>query len=146
MENRVTTELLKSRTIAMVGLSKDPAKPSQVVAAFLQAHGYRIVPVNPTAEEILGEKCFLSVLDVPDELARTIEVVDVFRKSGDVPAIVDEAITLKKKFGALKGIWLQSGIWNDGARLKAEGAGLLFVQDQCMKIELGRLDRLQVKK
>lgn len=127
------------RTIAIVGLSRDPSKDSFRVAEYLQSKGYRIVPVNPLAEEILGQKCYRSLLDMPENLQATIEAVDVFRPSQDVPAIVDEAIRLREKFGNLQAIWMQLGIMNKEAEKKATNAGLTVVMDKCMMIEHKRM-------
>lgn len=131
--------LLGSRTIAIVGLSKDPAKPSHDVALYLKKAGWKIIPVNPTASEVLGLACYPSLGVIPAALAQSIEVVAVFRKSEDVPTIVAEAVRLKQAFGRLKGVWLQLGIENPVAREMAEKAGLAFVENQCMKIEHQRL-------
>ncbi|MEM4389526.1 MAG: CoA-binding protein [Candidatus Micrarchaeia archaeon] len=132
-------DILKLKTIAVVGISRDPAKPSREVAEYLKAHGKRIIPVNPSAGEILGEKCFPSLLEIPEGLAREIEVVDIFRPSHDVPSIVEQAIELKKRFGRLRAVWMQLGIVNEGAAAKAREAGLEVVMDRCMKIEHRRL-------
>jgi len=132
-------DILKCRTIAVVGLSRDPTKPSHEVASYLKEHGKRIIPVNPSADEILGEKCHASLLEIPDELAREIEVVDIFRPSSDVPPIAEQAIELKKRFGKLRAIWMQLGIVNEEAAARARGAGLEVVMDKCMMIEHRRL-------
>jgi predicted CoA-binding protein len=123
------------KTIAVVGLSKDPTKPSHDVAAFLKSHGYRIIPVNPTIDEVLGERSYKSLLDLPDELKRTIDVVDIFRRPEEVGPIVDQAIQLHKVTGRPKAVWMQLGIVNEEAASKAKGAGLDVVMDRCMKIE-----------
>ena len=126
---------LASRTIAIVGLSKDPSKPSSDVALYLLSRGYRIVPVNPTANEILGEKCYKSLVDLPDEIKRVLDVVDIFRRPDDVPQIVEEAIQLRSKFHRPSVIWMQLGIVNEIAAKRARNAGLGVVMDRCMKIE-----------
>jgi predicted CoA-binding protein len=129
---------LRSKTIAVVGLSKNPEKASNDVASYLKSHGYRIVPINPTADEVLGQKCYASLRDVPDELKREIEVLDIFRRPEDVPPIVEEAIQLRKAFPRFTTVWMQLGIVNEEAAEKARKAGLNVVMDRCMKIELGR--------
>jgi predicted CoA-binding protein len=129
---------LRSKTIAVVGLSKNPDKASNDVATYLKSHGYRIVPVNPTADEILGEKCYASLLDLPDELKGEIEVVDIFRRPEDVPPIVEEAIEVRTTHPHLTTVWMQLGIVNEEAAEKARKAGLNVVMDRCMKIEHGR--------
>lgn len=134
----VIDQILSMRTIAVVGLSKDPAKPSYDVASYLLQNGYRIVPINPTVEEVLGEKAYPSLLSLPDYLKREIDVVDIFRRSEDVPPIVTEAISLHRSFGQPKAVWMQLGITNEAAAKQARDAGLLVVMDRCMKIERGR--------
>jgi predicted CoA-binding protein len=118
--------LRKYRTIAVVGLSADVSRPSYQVARYLQNHGYRIVPVNPSCAEILGEKCYPSLKEIPFP----VEVVDIFRKVDAIPAIVAEAVEV----GA-KAVWLQLGLVEPQAAQKAREAGLQVVMDRCMKIE-----------
>jgi predicted CoA-binding protein len=125
-EPEVTQILKNYRVVAVVGLSTDPSRPSYQVAQYLQNHGYRIVPVNPGCQEILGEKCYPSLKDIPFE----VEVVDIFRKVEAIPAIVDEAIAV----GA-KAVWLQLGLEEPRAAAKASQAGLRVVQNRCMKVE-----------
>ena len=137
--DEVIQRILKSRTIAVVGLSKDPTRPSHDVARDLQSHGYRVVPINPTIDEVLGEKSYKSLLELPEELEREIEVVDIFRRAEDVPPIVDQAIELHRNFGRPAVVWMQVGIINEAAAEKARGAGLEVVMDRCMKIEHSRL-------
>lgn len=118
--------------IAVVGLSKEPEKPSFQVAFYLKSHGYKIIPVNPTVDKVLGEKSYKSLLDMPIAVQKTIEVVDIFRRSEDVPPIVEQAIKLKQAHGKLAVIWMQSGIVNEEAAKMAEKAGLLVVMDKCI--------------
>ena len=117
------------RTVAVVGLSPKPHRDSYGVAAYLQARGWRIIPINPNASEILGEKAYASLTEAARH--ETIELVDVFRNSDDVPPVVDEAIAI----GA-KAVWLQLGIRNEQAAAKARQAGLYVVQNRCIKIDL----------
>ena len=119
------------RTVAVVGLSRDPAKDSHRVARYLQSVGYRIVPVNPFVDEVLGEKSYKSLLEVPEP----IDIVDIFRPSEAVPAIVEEAIQLKNKMGSPKVIWMQLGIVNEEAARRAKEAGFKVVMDRCMMRE-----------
>ena len=128
-------EALASRIIAVVGLSKDPSKPSYDVASYLLSRGYRIIPVNPTADEILGEKSYKTLLDLPDTIKRELDVVDIFRRPEDVPQVVEEAIQLHSKYHRPSIIWMQLGITNESAAKKAREAGLGVVMDRCMKIE-----------
>jgi len=129
------------KTVAIVGLSKDPSKDSYRVAQFLKSRGWRIIPVNPFADEILGEKCYKSLLDLPEDLQKTIEVVDIFRPPQEVPPIVDQAIQLKEKNGKPYVVWMQFGIVNEEAAARAREAGFTVVMDRCMKIESERLEK-----
>jgi predicted CoA-binding protein len=115
--------LRTARTIAVVGLSDRPDRPSHGVAAYLKAHGYRIVPVNPAVREVLGEKAYARLEDVPE----AIDVVDVFRRPEHVPEIVDAAIAVGAKV-----VWLQDGVVHEEAAAKARAAGLRVVMDRCM--------------
>ena len=138
-QNQIIDILKKYRTIAVVGLSKEPEKDSHKVSAYLKQHGYRIIPVNPFADEVLGEKSYKSLLDIPPEIQKTIEIVDVFRSSKDVPPIVDQAIKLKAMFSRPFVVWMQLGIVNEQAAEDARKAGLIVVMDKCMMIEHHRL-------
>jgi len=122
--------LKENRVIAVVGLSADWFRPSYFAAKYLQEHGYRVIPVNPKYQEILGEKCYKSLRDIPEK----IDVVDVFRKTADVMPIAEEAIAIGAKV-----LWQQIGVKNVAAAEKAEAAGLDAVIDRCLKIEHGRL-------
>ncbi|OPY02084.1 MAG: hypothetical protein A4E60_01308 [Syntrophorhabdus sp. PtaB.Bin047] len=119
-----------ARVIAVVGLSPDTAKASNSVARYLMAHGYRVVPVNPGHSELMGQRSYPSLSDVPE----MIDIVDIFRKAEDVLPIVEEAVRL-----APKAIWLQLGIVNDEARKIAEDGGISFFMDLCIKQEHERL-------
>lgn len=119
--------LSRAKTIAVVGLSDSAMRPSHGVSAYMQAQGYRIIPVNPEVEETLGEKSYPSLLDVPDELAKKIDLVDVFRRPEFVDEIVDQAIQLK-----IRAIWLQEDVINERAAEKARRAGMLVVMDRCI--------------
>ena len=122
--------LAEYKTIAVVGLSDKWHRPSNFAAKYLKDHGYKIIPVNPGQTEILGEKCYPSLLDIPEK----VDVVDIFRKPEDVPPIVEDAI----KIGA-KVIWMQIGVINEEAAKRARDAGLEVVMNRCMKIEHARL-------
>lgn len=135
---QLITKILNSKTVAVVGLSKDPSKPSHDVATYLKSHGYRIVPVNPTVDEVLGERSYRSLLELPEKLKREIDVVDIFRRAEDVPPIVDQAIELHKSLGRPTAVWMQLGIVNEVAAQKARESGLDVVMDRCMKIEHAR--------
>jgi uncharacterized protein len=114
-QNQITDITKESRVIAVVGLSKEPEKDSYRVSAYLQQHGYHIIPVNPLADEVLGEKSYPSLLNIPPEIQKTIDIVDVFRKPKDVLLIVEQAIKLKSLFGKPLVVWLQLGIVNEQA-------------------------------
>ena len=131
--------LTKYKTVAVVGLSREPNKPSYEVAAYLKKHGFRIVPVNPFADEILGEKSYKSLLEGPAEVQETIEVVDIFRPSKDVPPIVEQVIKLRAIHGKPFVVWMQLGIVNAEAAEKARKAGLTIVMDKCIMAEHRRL-------
>jgi uncharacterized protein len=117
-------ELLKrTKTIAVVGLSDSPLRPSYGVSAYMQSHGYRIIPVNPGIKGALGEKAVATLSDIGEK----IDIVDVFRRSEFVPDVVDEVIRLK-----VPAIWLQEGVIHEEAAEKARKAGILVVMDKCM--------------
>ena len=119
-----TKEMLtKYRTVAVVGLSPDAGKPSHEVAAYLKRAGFRIIPVNPACQEVLGERCYPTLADVPGE----VEIVDVFRRSEFLPEIVEQAIAKGARV-----VWMQEGVVNEEAARRAEEAGLEVVMDRCM--------------
>jgi predicted CoA-binding protein len=134
-ESEVTEILNKYKVIAVVGLSDHLGKPSHRVAAYLKQHGYKIIPVNPTIEEALCEKSYKSLLEIPEDIQKTIEVVDIFRKSEDVPPIVEQAIQLKQKHGRPYVVWMQLDIVNEQAAQAARQAGLEVVMDKCLMKE-----------
>jgi uncharacterized protein len=126
-----------TKTLAVVGLSPQWHRPSFFAAKYMQAHGYRIVPVNPTATEVLGERCYPTLTAAAEALAAQgskIDMVDCFRRSEDIPPIADEAIAIGARF-----LWMQIGVINEGAAAKARAAGLEVVMDRCLKIEHARL-------
>jgi thioredoxin len=128
--------LMASKVIAIVGLSKDPNKDSYSVAEYLRSRGYEIIPVNPTATEILGVKAYPSLIDIPEVLAKTIDIVDIFRPSDQVPPVVDQAISLRQKYGTNpRAVWMQLGIENPEAAAKAVTAGLEVTQNMCVAVE-----------
>jgi hypothetical protein len=130
--------LIKYRTVAIVGLSRDPSKPSHFVPEYLKSHGFRIIPVNPTLNEILGEKCYKDLLTLPFEVQKTVEIVDIFRPSVDVMPIVEQAVQLRKMYGLPYVIWMQLGIVNEQAAESAQKAGLAVVMDKCIMQEYRR--------
>src|SRR5579863_249088 len=126
-------EILKSaRTIAVVGISSNPMRPSNGVADYLKRAGYRVIPVNPKETEVLGEKCYARLEDVPEK----IDLVDIFRRSEFVPDIVESAI----RVGA-RTVWMQEGVIHEAAADRARQAGLDVVMDRCTLKEYGKLTR-----
>lgn len=125
------TELLRSaKTIAVVGLSSNPTRASFGVSRFLQRQGFRIIPVNPNESEVLGERAYPSLRDVPGE----IDIVNIFRRPESVPGAVDDALGKGTRL-----IWMQEGVINQAAAQKAEAAGIPVVMDRCILKELARL-------
>ena len=140
MRQADTKQILKRyRTVAVIGLSRDPEKASHRVAEYLQEQGYCIVPVNPAVDRVLGQRSYKTLLDIPAKTQKIIEVVDIFRPSEDVPLIVDQAVQLKQQYGTLRVIWMQLGIANKQSAQKAQKAGLIVVMDKCMMMEHDRL-------
>lgn len=115
--------LRQSKTIAVVGLSSNPMRPSHGVSAYMQSHGYQIIPVNPNIDECLGERSYPSLLDVPEK----IDIVDIFRRSEFVEEVVDQAIQLK-----VPAIWMQEDVIHERAAEKARQAGIFVVMDRCI--------------
>jgi Predicted CoA-binding protein len=129
--------LASCRILAVVGLSPQWHRPSYFAAKYMQAHGYRIVPVNPGAQEILGEPCYPTVTAAAEAMAREglrIDMVECFRKSEDIPPLAEEAIAIGARC-----LWLQLGVVNEAAAARARAAGLEVVMDRCVKIEHARL-------
>ena len=122
--------LKEARTVAVVGLSPKPDRHSYGVAQYLQARGYRVIPVNPNAQEILGEKAYPTLLSIPEK----VDIVDIFRRPEEVPPVVEEAIGIGARV-----VWMQEGIRHEEAARRAREAGLKVVMDRCMKKEHQRL-------
>ena len=131
MDDQAIKELLEtSKTIAVIGASNNPGRASLGVSRFLQRQGYRVIPVNPNETEVLGERAYASLKDIPEP----IDIVDIFRRPARVPEVVDEAV----QKGA-RCIWMQEGIVNEVAAERAEAAGIPVVMDRCILKELARL-------
>jgi predicted CoA-binding protein len=122
--------LKENNTVAMVGLSEKWYRPSNFAAKYLIDHGYKVIPVNPAYTEVLGQKCYKSILDIPEK----VDVVDCFRKPEEIVQIATDAVKIRAKV-----LWMQLGIENDEAKNIAEDGGLEVVMNRCMKIEHGRL-------
>jgi predicted CoA-binding protein len=136
-EDRELRALLgDARTIAVVGLSSNPDRPSNSVAGYLQEHGYAIVPVNPRETEVLGEHAFASLLDIPSDVP--VDVVDVFRRAEETPAVARDAVAIGAKV-----LWLQDGIVNEEAYRIASEAGLDVIMGVCIRNTILRLERAE---
>jgi len=122
----------ESKNIAVVGISNKLGRPSLTVASYLKGQGYRIIPVNPTIQDVNGEKCYPDLTSIPEK----VDVVDIFRKPADVLPVVEEAVRIGAKV-----VWMQEGIVNEEAARRARDAGLLVVMDKCMLKEHSRLKR-----
>jgi predicted CoA-binding protein len=122
--------LRTSKTVAVVGLSANWYRPSFFAAKYMQEHGYRVIPVNPQIDSVLGEKCHASLRDIPEP----VDIVDCFRRSTEIPALAEDAIAIGAKV-----LWMQLGVENAAARARAEAAGLEVVENRCVKIEHARL-------
>ncbi len=122
--------LARSRTLAVVGLSAQWYRPSYFAAKYMQDHGYRIVPVNPRYEEVLGQKCYPDLRSIP----HPVDLVDCFRKASDIPLLAEDAIAIGAKV-----LWMQLGIVNEAAAQRAVAAGLDVVMNRCVKIEHARI-------
>ena len=145
-KNEIREILCTCKTIAVVGLSRETEKDSYRVAAYLKKHGYHIVPVNPFADEVLGERSYKSLLDIPVEVQKQIDLVDIFRRPEDVPPIVEQAVKLREKHGKPCVIWMQVGIINEKAAAAARKAGLIVVMDRCIMEEHKRLSKVKKAK
>ncbi len=122
--------LSESRAVAMVGLSASWHRPSHFAAKYLQEHGFRVIPVTPRYEEVLGERCYATLADIPEP----VDVVDCFRRAEEIPALAEQAVAVGAKV-----LWMQLGIVHEEAARVASDAGLDVVMDRCMKIEYARL-------
>jgi len=127
-------EVLKSsKTIVVVGASKSPEKEAYTVPQYLKERGYRIIPVNPSAAEIQGEKSYPSLADIPEDVAKTVDVVEVFRPSADLPQVALQAVELKKRSGRKFVFWAQQGLENEDAKRILDENGIQYVMDACMR-------------
>jgi hypothetical protein len=128
-------EVMKAcRVIAVVGASKNPEKEAHSVPAYLKDHGYRVIPINPTADQIFGEKAFPSLASMPEELANEVEVIEVFRPSEELPEVARQVVELAKKHHRSYVFWSQTGLENDQAKLMLGAGGVPFVMNACMRV------------
>ncbi len=123
--------VLQFKNIAVVGMSKNEEKPAHFVPKYLMDHGYNVIPVNPTVNEILGRKSYPAVSEIPED----VDVVDVFRRSEDLPSVIDDAIRKK----GIKVIWMQSGIYNEESEKKAKENGMDVIFNRCMMENIGTI-------
>tara|TARA_B100001013_G_scaffold337312_1_gene257318 strand:+ start:463 stop:882 length:420 start_codon:yes stop_codon:yes gene_type:complete len=138
MEN-ISDIIDRTNNIAIVGLSKNPDKDSHRIAEFLLSKGYEIIPVNPSSDEILGLKCYSDLLDIPVEIAKTIDMVNVFRKSSEVQSIVEKTLRMRLLYNSPKYVWTQLGIYDQSAANDAQKVGLSVVMNKCIMIEINKL-------
>lgn len=129
MERRIDAILAGSKTVAVVGISDKPDRPSHQVAKYLQERGYRVIPVNPLLDEVLGEKAYKSLSEIPGK----VDLVDVFRKSEGVPPIAEEAVRIGARY-----FWMQEGVVSGRAVEILDAAGIPWVMDRCVKKELAK--------
>jgi uncharacterized protein len=134
--------LERCRTIAVVGASSDPEKEAHSVPRYLKGHGYRIIPVNPTVAEIMGDVAYPSLLDIPEEVGRTVDVVEVFRPSDELPRVALQAVEMKRRYGRPLVFWAQLGLESEEAKGILDGNGIQYVMDACM----GAVHQAYVKK
>ncbi len=132
--NSLRRILKECRVLAIVGLSANWHRPSHFAAKYMLEHGYRVIPVNPQYQEVLGQKCYASLRDIPRSVVGQVDLVDVFRKAADVMPVAEDAIAIGARV-----LWQQLGVRNEEAAARAQAAGLESVMDRCVKIEHGRL-------
>ena len=125
--------LRKSKTIAVVGASRNEGKEAYSVPRYLKDRGYRIIPINPSAQEILEEKAYPSLLELPEQVGREVDVVEVFRPSSELPQVALQAVEMKKRFGRPYFFWAQLGLENEEAKKILEGSGIQYVMNACMR-------------
>lgn len=121
------------KTVAVVGASKSPEKEAFTVPQYLQRQGFRIIPVNPTADIIHGEKAFAALAALPENVARSVDIVEVFRPSEELPSVATQVVEMKNKFGRPYVLWAQAGIENEEAKRILAAAGIDYVMDACMR-------------
>jgi len=122
------------KVIAVVGASKNPEKDAHSIPAYLSEHGYRVVPINPAADEIFGERAFPSLASMPEQLAKEVEVIEVFRPSEELPQVARQVVELSKKYGKSYVFWAQAGLENDEAKEILTAGGVPYVMNACMRV------------
>ncbi len=136
---RPTDVMKKYKVVAVVGASKNPEKEAYTVPAYLREHGYTIIPVNPTTDSIEGVKTYPSLAEIPADLAKKVEVVDVFRPSEEFPQVARQVVEMKKRTGRPFVFWGQLGLENEEAKKMLQEANVDYVMDRCMRVEHARL-------
>ncbi len=124
----------KYKVIAVVGASKNPEKEAYSVPKYMQEHGYKIIPVNPTADQILGEKAYRSLMEMPPELAKQVDLVNVFRPSEELAQVAQQVVDMRKKYGRPFVFWAQLGLENDEAKRTLSKNGIPYVMDACLRV------------
>jgi uncharacterized protein len=124
----------KYRVVAVVGASKNPEKEAFTVPAYLKAHGYRIIPVNPTTDRVDGERAYPSLSALPDELAKSVDVVEVFRPSEELPQVASQVVEMKRKTGRPLVFWAQTGLENEQAKEILRNGQVDYIMDACMRV------------
>jgi hypothetical protein len=127
----------RSKVIAVVGASKNPEKEAHSIPQYLKDNGYRIIPINPTATEIFGEKTFPDLLSLPSDVATQVEVIEVFRPSDELPDVARQVVELSKRYGKQYVFWAQAGLENDQAKKILSESGIPYVMDACMRVVHG---------
>ena len=133
--------LIDNKNIAIVGVSKSSERDSNIVAKYMIQNGYKIIPINPTANKILGLGSYKNLLEIPEHIHRKLDMVNIFRPSQDVPSIVDQAIDLKRMYGKPHVIWMQLNISHSEAAEKGRREGFTVIMDKCLKIEHERMNK-----
>jgi len=126
--------LRKYKTIAVVGASKNPQKDAYTVPQFMKDHGYKIIPINPTADEIVGEKAYPSLMDLPSDLASKVELVDVFRPSEELPQVAQQVVDMHRKYGRPLVFWAQLGLENEEAKQILLKNQIPYIMNACLRI------------
>lgn len=138
MDYTIKNIIEDSKVIAVIGCSKKPGRASCRVASYLQEHGYRIIPVHPDYEEVLGEQTYPTVYDIPEDIQ--IDIVDIFRRSDQTAKMIDQVIKRKELTGQEPVVWTQIGVSSEEAKEKAEKAGLRYVENKCLMVEHRQLE------
>ena len=138
-EDLVNEILSKYKKVAVVGISRNPSKDSHIVSKYLKNHGFQVVPVNPFVDELLGEKCYKSLVDIPVAIQKTLEIVNIFRPSSDVLPIVKQVMQIKRQYSSPYVVWMQIGIIHERAATLARKAHLTVIMDKCIMQEHHRI-------